>query len=153
MNEIKILVGSTLGSTEYVAEAAQSLIEEAGYDTQLCLNPDLNDMSLQCDQIWLICIATHGAGNYPDNFKPFVDQLIQVNAALSDLRYAIIGIGDSTYDYFCEACKNIDFLLEEMGATKITDRFEIDVDHYPIPEKRISFWIPLFIDALDPHYQ
>jgi MioC protein len=148
MSEIQILVGSTLGGTEYVAEAAQILIEEAGYDTQLYLEPDLNDMSLQIDQIWLICLATHGAGDYPDNFTSFVDQLLQVNAALSDLNYAIIGVGDSNYDFFCGASKNIDYLLQEMGATNITDRFEIDVNKYPTPEDRVYIWMPLFINAL-----
>lgn len=149
MSEIQILVGSTLGTTEYVAEAAQTLISEAGYCTQLYLDPDLNEMSLQSDQIWLICVATHGAGEYPDNFASFVEQLLQVNAPLSDLNYAIIGVGDSTYDFFCGASKNIDILLQEMGAKNITDRFEIDVNEHSKPEERVYLWIPLFINALE----
>ncbi len=149
MSQIQILVGSTLGGTEYVAEAAQVLIEEAGYDTELNLDPDLNDLSLQENQIWLICVATHGAGDYPDNFKSFVEQLQQVNAPLIDVRYAIIGIGDSNYDLFCGAAKNIDFFLEEMRATNIADRFEIDMASCSDPEDSISVWIPLFINSLE----
>ena len=149
MSQIEILVGSTLGGTEYVAEAAQSLLEEAFFDTDLHLEPDLNEMSLQEEQIWLVCLATHGAGDYPENFKDFVDQLQQVNAPLDGVRYAIVGIGDSNYDTFCEAAKNLDYILEEMGAQRIGDRLEIDVVEYPMPEDRIADWIPLLIEDLN----
>ena len=149
MSQIEILVGSTLGSTEYAAEAAQSLLEEAFFDTDLHLEPDLNELSLQEEQIWLIILSTHGAGDYPENFKDFVDQLQQVNAPLDGVRYVIIGIGDSSYDTFCEAAKNIDYILEEMRAQRIGDRLEIDVINHDLPEDRISNWIPTLIEDLN----
>ncbi len=149
MSQIEILVGSTLGGTEYVAEAAQALLEEEFFDTDMHLEPDLNELSLQEEQIWLIIISTHGAGDYPENFKDFVEQLQQVNAPLDDVRYAIVGIGDSNYDTFCEAAKNIDYILEEMRAVRIGDRLEIDVVDYPMPEDRIADWIPLLIEDLN----
>ena len=149
MISIQILVGSTLGGAEYVAEATQPLLEEAGFDSEIHFDPDLNILSLQPEQIWLICLSTHGAGDYPENFKPFIEQLQQVNAALDDVRYGIIGIGDSNYNTFCEAAKNLDFILEDMGATRIGDRFEIDVSQHTIPEERVLDWIPLWIEDLN----
>ncbi len=149
MSQVEILVGSTLGGTEYVAEVAQTLIEEAFFDTELHLDPDLNALSLQQEQIWLICLSTHGAGDYPENFKGFVEQLQQVNAPLNDVRYAIVGIGDSSYDTFCEAAKNIDYILEEMNATRIGDRVEIDIIETPMPEDKIADWIPAFLEDLE----
>ena len=149
MSTIHILVGSTLGGTEYVAEAAQVLLEEAGFDSEMHFDPDLNALSLSEDEIWLICLSTHGAGDYPENFKAFVEQLQGVNAPLTDVRYGVIGIGDSNYDTFCEASKNIDYILEEMGAVRIGDRFEIDVVDQPIPEDSISKWIPSWMEDLN----
>ena len=149
MSNIQILVGSTLGGTEYIAEAAQSLLEEAGFDSEIQFEPDLNTLSLQTEQIWLICVSTHGAGDYPDNFKPFVGQLQQVNAAIDDVKYGIIGLGDSSYDTFCEAAKNIDFILEEMGAFRLGDRLEIDILEHPVTEDLVSTWIPTWIEDLD----
>ena len=151
MSDIHILVGSTLGGTEQVAEAIQPLLDEAGFDSEIEFDPDLNNLSLQCDQIWLICVATHGAGDYPENFKSFVEQLQQVNASIDEVKYGVIGIGDSSYDTFCEAAKNIDFMLEEMGATRIGDRFEVDILKYPIPEDHVVEWIPLWIDDLNQY--
>ncbi|WP_372882549.1 FMN-binding protein MioC [Psychromonas sp.] len=149
MSTVQILVGSTLGGTEYVAEAAQTLLEEAGFDSELYFDPDLNTLSLSEDEVWLICLSTHGAGDYPENFKPFVEQLQSVNAPLVDVRYGVIGVGDSNYDTFCEAAKNIDYILEEMGAVRIGDRFEIDVVDHPIPEDSIEQWIPLWVEDLN----
>lgn len=149
MNNIQILVGSTLGGAEYVAEALQPLLEEAGFDSEIQFDPDLNTLSLQSDQIWLICLSTHGAGDYPENFKPFVEQLQQVNAPLNSVRYGIVGIGDSNYDTYCEAAKNIDFILEEMGAVRLGDRLEIDITKHPIPEDYVLEWIPLWIEDLN----
>ena len=149
MSQIQILVGSTLGGTEYVAEAAQTLLEEAFFDTDLHLEPDLNEMSLQEEQIGLVFLSTHGAGDYPENFKDFVEQLQQVNAPLSGVRYAIVGIGDSNYDTFCEAAKNFDYILEEMGAQRIGDRLEVDVVEHSMPEDRVVDWIPLLIEDLN----
>jgi MioC protein len=149
MSEIQILVGSTLGTTEYVAEAAQIHLEEMGFDTELYLDPDLNDLSLQLNQIWLICLSTHGAGDYPDNFKGFVEQLQQVNAALTEVRYAVIGLGDSNYDDYCQAAKNIDLILQEMGAVNISDRCEIDVQLHSVPEDQVLNWMPLLVEDLN----
>ncbi|PKF60714.1 FMN-binding protein MioC [Psychromonas sp. psych-6C06] len=149
MSQIQILVGSTLGGTEYVAEAAQALLEESFFDTALHLQPDLNDMSLQEEQIWLVCLSTHGAGDYPENFKDFVEQLQSVNSVLDGVRYAIVGIGDSSYDTFCEAAKNFDYILEEMGATRIGERLEIDVVEHAMPEDKMETWIPTLIEDLN----
>ena len=149
MNNVQILVGSTLGGAEYVAEAIQPLLDEAGFDSELQFDPDLNLLSLSEDEIWLICLSTHGAGDYPENFKPFVEQLQGVNAPLNNVRYGIVGIGDSNYDTFCDAAKNIDYILEEMGAIRIGDRLEIDVTVHPIPEDHILTWIPSWIEDLN----
>jgi MioC protein len=149
MSQIQIIVGSTLGGTEYVAEEAQTLLEEAFFETELHLEPDLNEMSLQQEQIWLVFLSTHGAGDYPENFKDFMEQLQSVNAPLDDVRYALVGIGDSSYDTFCEAAKNFDYILEEMGAQRIVDRFEIDVVDQQMPEDKMADWIPLLIEDLN----
>jgi MioC protein len=149
MSNIQILVGSTLGGAEYVAEAVQPLLEDAGFDCEIQFTPDLNTLSLMKEQIWLLCLSTHGAGDYPENIKPFIEQLLQVNAAISNVRYGIIGIGDSNYDTFCEAAKNIDFLLEELGAVRLGERLQIDIVDHPVPEDPACEWIPLWIEDLN----
>ncbi|TEW53224.1 FMN-binding protein MioC [Psychromonas sp. RZ22] len=149
MLNIEILVGSTLGGTEYVAEATQPFLEEAGFTSQVHFIPDLSAIDTSSKNIWLICLATHGAGDYPDNFKSFVDHITQTSEDLSNVRYALIGVGDSNYDTYCFAAKRFDALLKEKGATRLREIFNIDVVQFPIPEVCIADWIPLLIKDLN----
>ncbi|WP_413691854.1 FMN-binding protein MioC [Psychromonas sp. KJ10-2] len=149
MSNIEILVGSTLGATEYVAEATQPFIEEAGFTTKIHFTPNIDDLDLASEQLWLICVSTHGAGDYPDNFKVFAEQLSELDVQqLSNLRFGIVGIGDSNYDTFCFAAKKLDLLLSEKGANRIGDLFTIDVVSSPIPEDAVTDWIPTWIEDL-----
>jgi len=145
---IEILVGSTLGSTEYVAEAAQPYLESAGFTTNMHFTPDLTKLDIETQQIWLICLATHGAGDYPDNFKPYIEQIKQLNTKLDNVHFGLVGIGDSNYDTYCHAAKNVNDLLLESGATRIGDTFYIDVVDSPIPEDKVEEWIPSWIEDL-----
>jgi MioC protein len=146
---IKILVGSTLGATEYVAEATQPFLEEAGLASEIYFTPDLTNINIEEEQIWLICLATHGAGDYPDNFKSFVSQIENLNSTLNHIRFGLIGVGDSNYDTYCYASKNIDLLLRSKGAIRLGDIFNIDVVRSPIPEDCVTDWIPSWIKDLN----
>tara|TARA_R110001583_G_scaffold116631_2_gene267416 strand:+ start:177 stop:638 length:462 start_codon:yes stop_codon:yes gene_type:complete len=146
---IDILVGSTLGGTEYVAEATQPFLEEAGFTSEIHFTPDLTTLDIKGDRIWLICLATHGAGDYPDNFKLIVEQINQIPDDLSKIRFGLIGIGDSNYDTYCYAAKHFDQLLRDKGATRLGEIFTIDVVGSPIPEDRVSDWIPLWVKDLN----
>jgi len=147
--QIEILVGSTLGGTEYVAESAQTYLEEAGITSTLHFTPDLKDLSFANDQLWLICLSTHGAGDYPENFKHIVSQIEVSDVDLSSVQFGLIGVGDSNYDTFCHAAINFDHLLKEKGATRLGELFKIDVVDSPIPEDTLVDWIPLWIKDLN----
>lgn len=145
---IDILVGSTLGATEYVAEATQPFLDKAGFNNQVHFNPNFSNLDLQENNIWLICLATHGAGDYPDNFKLFVEQISQTKINLCYLRYGLIGVGDSNYDSFCFAANKFDALLQSCGAKRVGKVFNIDIVDHLIPEDCITDWIPLWIEDL-----
>jgi len=145
---IEILVGSTLGGTEYVAEAIQPYLNEASINSTIHFKPNLDLLPSNDKQLWLICLSTHGAGDYPDNFKSFVEQVKQRDVDLSNLSFGLIGIGDSNYDTFCFAAKSFNELLKQKGATRLGNIFNIDIVDSPIPEDRLVDWIPLWIKDL-----
>ena len=84
--------------------------------------------------------STHGAGDFPDNIQPLINALTQQSPDLSAIRYAVIALGDSSYDTFCSAGKSVHSQLKILGAQPISDCFTIDVLETPVPEDAAEEW-------------
>jgi len=140
MSSYQIIVGSMLGGSEYVAEACEETLNTLGHQTQLHLTPNFNEIE-NSHTNWLICTSTHGAGDYPDNLQEFILDLKNNQQDLSSINFLVIGIGDSNYDTFCYAAKNIDNLLISKGCNKITDIKLFDMSQDIDPEDLAQCWI------------
>lgn len=147
MRSIQIIVGSMLGCTEYVAEACEATLTANGYQCQLHFQPKLSDIPQQ-NQTWLICTSTHGAGDYPDNIKNFATELHNTESDLSTIEFFVIGIGDSSYDTFCQAAKNIEKTLLSKGCKKIIPSKFFDMQEDIDPELAAQQWIESQTDQL-----
>lgn len=137
MSSFEIIVGSMLGATEYVADALTEKLTQYGIKSTIHLAPELSELDPQA--IWLICTSTHGAGDFPDNIQPFANQLH--NTDLHDTRYMLIGLGDSSYDTFCEAGKTMHRLMQNAQAHSLCAPCYIDVLSHPIPEDEAVEWL------------
>ncbi|WP_342044800.1 flavodoxin domain-containing protein [Bacillus sp. OTU530] len=98
---------------------------------------------------WIICTnpvaSTFGAGDPPDNGESFWQALQADNAPrLPDLRYAVLGFGDSSYDLFCGFARNLDIRLEQLGAQRLRGRVDCDTDF----EEQANEWIHSIEKAL-----
>ncbi|HAS6350000.1 FMN-binding protein MioC [Vibrio sp. IRLE0018] len=135
---IHIITGSTLGGAEYVGDHLNDLLQAAGFETHIHNQPQLSE--IPNNGTWLIITSTHGAGEYPDNIQPFIRALQATPPKMGDVRYAVIAIGDSSYDTFCAAGLHAYSLLEDIGATPITDCLTIDVLNHTVPEDAAEEW-------------
>ncbi|MCW8348269.1 FMN-binding protein MioC [Vibrio sp. ZSDZ65] len=136
---IHIITGSTLGGAEYVGDHLSDLLIEQGFTTTIHNQPQLAD--IEADGIWFIITSTHGAGDYPDNIQPFIADLQNTPPRMSTVKYAVIAIGDSSYDTFCAAGKHAFDLLEDIGATPIAEGLEIDILNDQVPEDAAEAWL------------
>jgi len=147
MSSYQIIVGSMLGGSEYVAEACEETLKTLGHEVIVHLNPTLCDIKSE-KQHWLICTSTHGAGDYPDNIQQFIIDLTNTERDLSTVSFIVIGIGDSNYDTFCFAAKNIEKLLLSKGCNKLIDILTIDMSTDVDPEDLSQLWIDQNKDLL-----
>lgn len=122
-----------LGGTEYVAEACEESLIALGHQVTLHLQPEFVQIPRK-NQTWLICTSTHGAGDFPDNIKTFIEDLRSYDQILSTTQFLVIGIGDSSYDTFCLAAKNIEKLLISKGCLKKIALRTIDMQQNIDPE-------------------
>ncbi len=145
---IHLLVGSTLGAAEYVAEHIEGKLQQAGYQTRLHNPARLQTLAATAGDILLVVTSTHGAGDIPDNLQPFAEELAHQQPDLSSFLFAVVGLGDSNYDTFCGAGKKMELLLDRCGAMALGERFDIDVTQHDIPEDAADLWLTRWIPLL-----
>ena len=148
MTAINLFVGSTLGATEYVADRLADQLRDQGFSPQLFSDFSHWQLEDAAGGLWLVCTSTHGAGDLPDNIQPFADYLLQQRPNLSHVRYAVVAIGDSSYDTFCDGGKKLDAILESLHAVPLLDRLEIDIQAHPLPEDEAERWLPQLLAAV-----
>ncbi len=148
MASIEIIVGSMLGASEYVADALEQSLASAGHNCQIHLQPDFG--ALDQNSTWILCSSTHGAGDFPDNIAPFAAKL--ETAKLPNTQYLVVALGDSSYDTFCYAGKNLEKLMQAAGASPLADPLLIDVLEHPVPEDFAVEWLQNLLPniALEP---
>ena len=144
---IEILVGSQMGAAEYTAEQVADTLVQAGYEVRLHLTPDLEQLTK--NSTWLVITSTYGAGDLPDNIQPFADQLAQDRSDLTTVSYAVITLGDSSYDTFCLAGRKIEALLQAKSAFSLGIKLDIDVLTADLPEDQALAWLPKLTDLLN----
>ncbi|GGX79599.1 flavodoxin [Litchfieldella qijiaojingensis] len=124
---LKIFVGTVYGGALDVAEQVKPLFEQAGYEVTIYDQPSLDDLLGSPTDLALFCTSTTGSGDYPGNIVPFTRALSEQSPSLTELRYGLIALGDSSYgDTFCGAGRALDALLEELGAQRLGERLEVD---------------------------
>jgi len=67
----------------------------------------------------VFCLATYGEGDPTDNAQEFFDWLQGGAVALDGMRYAVIGLGNKTYENFNSMGTYVDTKLAELGAKRI----------------------------------
>jgi len=147
MSNISIIVGSMLGASEYIADQLESMLTN-DHQVSIALDPDVSQYDLSEPQLWIVCTSTHGAGDFPDNIEPFVEQLKSQTPDLSNINFSVCGLGDTSYDTFCNAGITIDALLESLGATRIYPLNMIDILEPELPEDNAERWLNLWLNKI-----
>ncbi|RFU68388.1 assimilatory sulfite reductase (NADPH) flavoprotein subunit [Bacillus sp. V59.32b] len=128
--EVTILYGSQTGNCQGLAKNAGKTLEGRGFQVNVSSMSDFKPNNLKKVQNLLIIVSTHGEGDPPDTALSFHEFLHGRRAPkLDDLRFSVLSLGDSSYEFFCQTGKEFDQRLEELGGTRLYPRFDCDLDY------------------------
>lgn len=128
--KLTIIYASQTGNAKGVAETLKEEATAAGIAVELFSAGDYKGKNLAKATYVIIVASTHGEGEAPDDAIELHEFLQSKKAPkLPDLRYAVIGLGDSSYEYFCQTAKDFDGFLSKLGAQPMLDRLDCDVDY------------------------
>ncbi|MED4856915.1 assimilatory sulfite reductase (NADPH) flavoprotein subunit [Bacillus atrophaeus] len=128
--EVTILYGSQTGNAQGLAENTGKTLEGRGYQVNVSSMSDFKPNNLKKIKNLLIVVSTHGEGDPPDNALSFHEFLYGRRAPkLDDLRFSVLALGDSSYEFFCQTGKEFDARLEELGGTRLSPRVDCDLDY------------------------
>ncbi len=134
--EITILYGSHTGNCQSLAESFFQRLESEEYHVTLSSLDDFKPKAIKKVQDLLLITSTHGDGDPPDNALSFYDFLQSSRAPeLEGLRFSVLSLGDSSYEFFCQTGKDFDNRLEELGGTRIYPRVDCDLDFDELAEE------------------
>ena len=121
---IYILYGSQLGYSLSVAEHLYELIEDNIKPLKIefqSLNEIIeNDTigEIHKDDFVIILLSTTGDGEFPKNARKFYQFIRKYDGTLKNIKYCILGFGDSNYNSYCRPAKILDKKLRALQATK-----------------------------------
>jgi sulfite reductase (NADPH) flavoprotein alpha-component len=128
--DVTILYGSQTGNAQGLAKKAGKKLEENGFQVTILAMSDFKPNNLKKVQNLLIVASTHGEGDPPDNALTFHEFLHGKRAPkLDNLRFSVLALGDSSYEFFCQTGKEFDTKLDELGGTRLYPRFDCDLDY------------------------
>ncbi|KAF0096237.1 MAG: cysJ [Puniceicoccaceae bacterium 5H] len=124
-----ILFGSESGNSEGCAQEADKAAKAAGFKSTVVDMADYDMSKIKDEENVLVIVSTWGEGEPPQNATPFYEFMMGDQAPkLEKMRFSVCGLGDTGYADFCQCGKDFDKRLADLGAERIYDRQDCDVE-------------------------
>jgi sulfite reductase (NADPH) flavoprotein alpha-component len=144
---LTIVYATESGNSEALALKVQNLAKKRGFKPKVLDMGDAAPSDLLKAKNLLVIAATWGEGDPPQRAEPFYRTLMAEDAPrFEGIRFSVLALGDSSYVDFCLTGKKIDARLVELGAIRVADRVDCDLDF----ETPADGWIETALGVLQP---
>ena len=141
---LTIIYGSQTGNSEAMANEAADVAKNHGLAPEVIDMSDIELAKLAKAERILVVTSTYGEGEMPDNAQILWDEISADDApSFEKSFFSVLALGDSSYDGFCTAGKDWDRRLEELGATRVLDRADCDVEFQEVSETWYNAVLPI----------
>ncbi len=140
-----VLYASQSGNAEKLAAKLYEQLGQSGVKAELASVADFKAKTLKEQQVILLVASTHGEGEPPDDAIEFHEFVLGKRAPkLEGVKHAVLSLGDSSYEFFCQTGKDFDQALTKLGSTPLVERVDCDLDY----EESAASWMDSVVNAL-----
>jgi len=144
---VTVLYGSQTGTAEGLAKKLVKTLKKGNFAAELHDMASYDRSQLPTEQNLLVITSTYGDGEPPDSASELHAWLLSEAAPrLAGVSFSVLALGDSSYPDYCKCGIEFDTRLAELGAKRIYDRVDVDVD----PDEPYARWSAGVLAVLTP---
>ncbi|HCD1255046.1 TPA: NADPH-dependent assimilatory sulfite reductase flavoprotein subunit [Citrobacter amalonaticus] len=130
MPGITLVSASQTGNARRVAEALRDDLLAAKLSVTLVNAGDYKFKQIANEKLLVVVTSTQGEGEPPEEAVALHKFLFSKKAPkLENTAFAVFGLGDTSYEFFCQSGKDFDNKLAELGGERLLDRVDADVEY------------------------
>ena len=142
---LTILFGTESGNAEALAQRARRAAAKLGFAVKMVDMADATPGQMAAVPNLLLIASTWGEGDPPQRAVDFYEAIMADDAPrFEKTRFAVLALGDRAYAQYCEIGRRFDERFAALGATRIVDRIECDLDF----EAPAGSWIDSTLDRI-----
>ncbi|GAB2944297.1 NADPH-dependent assimilatory sulfite reductase flavoprotein subunit [Hafnia psychrotolerans] len=133
---VTLISASQTGNARRVAEQLRDDLTAAKINVNLVNAGDYKFKQIGQEKLLLIVASTQGEGEQAEEAVA-LHKFLQSKKApnMKDTAFAVFALGDTSYEFFCQAGKDFDTRLGELGAERLLDRVDADVEYKEVAEE------------------
>lgn len=145
MPGITLISASQTGNARRVAEALRDDLLAANLNVTLVNAGDYKFKQIASEKLLVVVTSTQGEGEPPEEAVALHKFLFSRKApTLKNTAFAVFSLGDTSYEFFCQAGKDFDNKLAELGGERLLDRVDADVEY----QSAAAQWRARVVDVL-----
>lgn len=143
--KISLAFGTETGNAKRLATQLATIAKKKGVNAKLIGLDQYRLSDLPKEEYFFVVISTQGEGEPPLPAKKFYDHIHENELSLSNLKYSVLALGDTSYPLYCKTGEDVDNRFQQFGASRIVPLQKCDVDY----EEDAQQWFEKVLNAVN----